>query len=337
MRWAELFAQLGEEVTIVTRYAGEDADAMVAIHAWRSAASIESFAAAHPGRPLIVLLAGTDLYRDLESHRDVVLRSLDLADLIVGLHDLVGEPLEPRHRAKLAVIYQSALPPTHAAPPLDDAFEVLVVGHLRAEKDPLRAARAARLLPAVSRIQIEHLGRAHDAEWASRAEAEMAGNPRYRWRGEVGREEIGTRLGRARLMVLSSLMEGGANVISVGARRRPARPGLGHPRLDRPARPRLRRLVSGRRRDGPGSPHDAGRDGARLPRPSRGAMRRPRAAVRPRARARGAGRSARQGDGVEGEERRLKRERPARRRGPSDGRRPSGDHPMWVVMAFCSM
>ena len=214
MRWAELFAQLGEEVTIVTRYAGEDADAMVAIHAWRSAASIESFAAAHPGRPLIVLLAGTDLYRDLESHRDVVLRSLDLADLIVGLHDLVGEPLEPRHRAKLAVIYQSALPPTHAAPPLDDAFEVLVVGHLRAEKDPLRAAKAARLLPAVSRIQIEHLGRAHDAEWASRAEAEMAGNPRYRWRGEVGREEIGTRLGRARLMVLSSLMEGGANVIS---------------------------------------------------------------------------------------------------------------------------
>ncbi len=214
MRWAELFAQLGEEVTIVTRYAGEDADAMVAIHAWRSADSIESFAAAHPGRPLIVLLAGTDLYRDLESHRDVVLRSLDLADLIVGLHDLVGEPLEPRHRAKLAVIYQSALPPTHAAPPLDDAFEVLVVGHLRAEKDPLRAAKAARLLPAVSRIKIEHLGRAHDAEWASRAEAEMAGNPRYRWRGEVGREEIGTRLGRARLMVLSSLMEGGANVIS---------------------------------------------------------------------------------------------------------------------------
>lgn len=32
-RWAKLFAQLGAEVTIVTRYAGEDADAMVAIHA----------------------------------------------------------------------------------------------------------------------------------------------------------------------------------------------------------------------------------------------------------------------------------------------------------------
>lgn len=106
-----------------------------------------------------MLLAGTDLYRDLESHRDEVLRSLDLADLVVGLHDLAGEPLEPRHRAKLAVIYQSARPPAHAARPLD-VFEVLVVGHLRAEKDPLRAAKAARLLPAVSRIKIEHFGRA---------------------------------------------------------------------------------------------------------------------------------------------------------------------------------
>lgn len=42
----------------------------------------------------------------------------------------------------------------------------------------------------------------------------MTDNPRYRWRGEVGREEIAAHLGRARLMVLSSLMEGGANVIS---------------------------------------------------------------------------------------------------------------------------
>ena len=42
----------------------------------------------------------------------------------------------------------------------------------------------------------------------------MKRNPRYVWRGDRPRAEVRRLLGRARAMVLSSLSEGGANVIS---------------------------------------------------------------------------------------------------------------------------
>lgn len=214
LRWAGLFRDLGHEVAVATQYRDEPADAMVAIHAWRSAAAIDRFAALHPHRPLVVLLAGTDLYGFLKSDPETVLASLDRADVVVGLHDLVGDALPARFREVLAVVYQSAAAPESRPVPLADGFEVLVVGHLREEKDPLRAAAAARLLPPGSRVVVEHFGGAHDAAWAARAEAEAADNPRYCWHGEVEGEVVRSRLARARAMVLSSLNEGGANVVS---------------------------------------------------------------------------------------------------------------------------
>ena len=47
-----------------------------------------------------------------------------------------------------------------------------------------------------------------------RAKAEMKVNPRYDWRGDRPRAEVRRLLGRARAMVLSSVSEGGANIIS---------------------------------------------------------------------------------------------------------------------------
>ena len=214
LRWASLFEELGHSVEIGVDYADADVDLMVALHAWRSAASIARFREHYRDRPLVVALAGTDVYRDLERHRETVLRSLDQADALVGLHDLVADALPQHVRNKVAVIYQSARPPAEPIPPRADCFEVLVVGHLRDVKDPLRAARAARLLPAGSGVRVVHLGRAHTPAWADAAEAEMAENPRYDWRGEVPGAEARHLLSRAKLMVLSSVMEGGANVIS---------------------------------------------------------------------------------------------------------------------------
>ncbi len=91
---------------------------------------------------------------------------------------------------------------------------VSVIGHLRDVKDPLRAAEAARLLPADSRVRIEQVGRAYTAEWAARARAEMVSNPRYTWRDDVPRTSVRRLLARSHAMVISSLSEGGANVIS---------------------------------------------------------------------------------------------------------------------------
>ena len=288
LRWAGLLEDLGHDVSIATAYDREQADALLAIHAWRSAASIERFARLHPHRPLVVGLAGTDVYDFLKSHRETVLRSLDLASALIGLHDLVGEALPVRFGDKVTVVYQSALPPPGglAKAPLAGHFDVLVVGHLRDEKDPLRAAEAARRLPPESRIVVEHLGRAHNSAWAERARIETAANPRYVWRGEVGGAEVRAKLSASRVMVISSIMEGGANVVSEGDRRRHAGARLGHPRLDRASRARLRRLFSDRRHAGAGRAVATDGGGARLPRPPRGAVRGTRGAVHARTRTR---------------------------------------------------
>jgi putative glycosyltransferase (TIGR04348 family) len=212
-RWARLLRELGHDVRVAPEYRDETADLMIALHAWRSAASIDRFRARHAKAPLVVALTGTDIYRNEMSEAATTLRSLDLADVLVGLHDLVPKAIPPKHRSKLVVIHQSATALARQQP-LRRVFEVLVIGHLREEKDPLRAAAAARLLPVRSCIRVVHLGGAYDHQWAQRARREMVKNPRYRWLGDVSGHAVRRALARAPLMVLSSIMEGGANVIS---------------------------------------------------------------------------------------------------------------------------
>ena len=214
VRWARILGDLGHRVDIALDYDGSPADAMVALHAWRSASSIARFRALHPGRPLIVALTGTDIYRFIDSHESVTLRSIALADRLVALHDLAGRAIPAKYRAKLHIIYQSALPLARGRTPVRRHFDVCVIGHLRDEKDSMRTAYAARLLPEDSKIRVTHLGRAHDDSWAAKARAEMARNRRYRWRGEVPGWAVRRAFAKTRLMVLSSKMEGGANVIS---------------------------------------------------------------------------------------------------------------------------
>lgn len=213
-RWAAILRALGHKVNVAVHYAGEPAEMMVALHAWRSADSIARFHALYPDRPLIVALTGTDIYRFIKSHRETTLNSIEIADRLVGLHDLAGQAIPARFRPKLHVIYQSTPPLPRKRAPSVRRFDVCVIGHLRHEKDPLRAAYAARGLPDSSRLHVTHLGRAHKEAWAEKARAEMARNRRYRWRGEVPGWAVRRALARTRLMVLSSRMEGGANVIS---------------------------------------------------------------------------------------------------------------------------
>lgn len=214
VRWARILRTLGHQVQIAVDYAGEAADLMIALHAWRSAESIEAFRSKHPQAPLIVALTGTDIYRFQSSHPDVTLRSMDMADALVCLHDLVYQAIPESFAEKLHVIYQSAPPLSRPRQPTSRFFDVCVIGHLREEKDSLRTAYAVRDLPASSRMRVIHLGKAHDNDWAQRAEEEMARNPRYLWRGEVPGWAVRKAFVKAQLMVLSSIMEGGANVIS---------------------------------------------------------------------------------------------------------------------------
>ncbi len=214
VRWARHLRDLGHRVDIAEAFDGEDADLLIAVHAWRSAESVRRFRDRRPGRPVIVGLAGTDIYRFQHSHPDETLGTMDLADRLVCLHERVDRDIPARFADKLRVVYQSAPPLSRRLAPAKRSFEVCVVGHLREEKDSLRSAYAARLLPDDSRLRVIHLGGAHNADWERAAEDEMARNPRYSWRGEVPHWQVRRLMGRARLMVLSSVMEGGANVIS---------------------------------------------------------------------------------------------------------------------------
>jgi putative glycosyltransferase (TIGR04348 family) len=213
-RWTRILRELGHEVQVATRYDGSEMDLMIALHAWRSSESVRRFRERYPNRPLIVALSGTDIYEYIDRDPEPILHSLACADRLVALQDLARERVPARFRRKVRIMHQSAPPLRSAGPAAARSFDVAVIGHLRKVKDPFRAAKAARRLPASSQIRIVHLGAAETPQWAKKARAEMKVNRRYIWRGDRPRADVRRLLGRARAMVLSSLSEGGANVIS---------------------------------------------------------------------------------------------------------------------------
>jgi len=215
-RWARLLRTLGHRVNVCVDWDGRPADVLLALHARRSHRSIAAFARAHPGRSLVVVLTGTDLYRDLPASRDAR-RSLALATRIVVLQDDAKRLLAPALRRRTRVVYQSSDAPSGTTPPRD-RFRVAVVGHLREEKDPFRAVQALAALPPARRIEVVQIGDAMTPAMAREAHAWMRREPRYRW---IGGRAHGVALGwiaRSHLLVVSSVMEGGANVICEAAR-----------------------------------------------------------------------------------------------------------------------
>src|SRR5215468_6256003 len=82
-RWAQMLRDRFR-IIVQTDWDGAAVDAMVALHAKRSAESIARFRGRVPSGRLGVVLSGTDLYRDLPASAEAA-RSLDLADRIVVL------------------------------------------------------------------------------------------------------------------------------------------------------------------------------------------------------------------------------------------------------------
>ncbi|MDO9467294.1 MAG: selenoneine biosynthesis selenosugar synthase SenB, partial [Thiobacillus sp.] len=210
-RWARFLREAGHTVRAQVEWDGRSADLMLALHARRSFASIRAFAERYPSRPLLLALTGTDLYRDIHENRDAQ-QALELAHLLIVLQDRGADELPAHLVARTRVVYQSS-PDVARLRASPRSFEVLVIGHLRAEKDPFRAALATAYLSEHSLIQVTHLGRALDKDMADTAELAQIKLPRWHWAGDVPHKTVLKRLARAQLMVISSVMEGGANVI----------------------------------------------------------------------------------------------------------------------------
>ena len=213
-RWTSILKSLGHQVTVMERFRRQPTDLMIALNAYRSAASIRAFRETLPKCPLVVVLGGTDVYHFLESAPEPTMRSIELADQLVAMSSLTGRFLPVQVRKKLSVIYESARPLASGRQPSIRHFNVCVIGHLRTEKDPMRTALAVRNLPEESRIRVSHYGHALGKEWRKIARVESNHNPRYRWLGEVPHWQVRRTLARCQIMVLSSIVEGGPNVLS---------------------------------------------------------------------------------------------------------------------------
>ena len=186
-------------------------DVMLALHARRSADAVAAWHAQRGPRGLGLTLTGTDLYRDI-AHDAQAQQSLALAHSLVVLNPLGTRQVPPQHQTKTRVIVQSTAS-RQTLRKTTRHLRVVMVGHLRDEKDPLTLMAAARLLPADCGILIDHIGAPLDAALGQAAQATQAQYPHYRWLGALPHRQTLQRIQRAHLLVHTSRMEGGAHVL----------------------------------------------------------------------------------------------------------------------------
>jgi putative glycosyltransferase (TIGR04348 family) len=205
LRWAAFLRAAGHRVTVATKDLSSDADLMLALHARKSHESILDFWRHNPSKPIVVALTGTDVYRDIHLSGEAQ-ESLERADRLIVLQPRAADELAPRLREKVRVVVQSSST-TYRHKPVKEKFRICVIGHLRDEKDPLLTVAALRFLskPALEVLQI---GALLDPKLKPQTK-----DRRYRWLGGVTHARALKLLASSHAMVISSRMEGGANVV----------------------------------------------------------------------------------------------------------------------------
>lgn len=215
-RWQQLLGSRFQTIVQNADSIADDmlgsADLLIALHARRAAQPVARFRKLHEHRPILLVMTGTDLYRDLGVNLETR-ASIDTADALAVLQEDAIRYLPEDARAKTHVIYQSAksLSP---AKKMAGKLNCIVVGHLRQEKSPETVFRLAALLPHGAPIRVLHLGSGLDADLARRASQLSATNTHYQWRGGLPHGLTRAAIKRAHLLIHPSLMEGGANVIA---------------------------------------------------------------------------------------------------------------------------
>lgn len=209
-RWARMLAH-DYRVRVVQHWDGGADDLMIALHARRSADSIQAWARQLAQRPLVVALTGTDLYRDISTDASAQ-KSLALADRLLVLQELAPRSLPEVVCHKAVVCFQSCTA-RQRHNKTGRHLRALAVGHLRDEKDPATFFEAARLLADRHDILLDHIGAPLDVSLAAQARRLMKQQPRYRWLGGLPHAATRARIQRAHVLVHMSRMEGGAHVV----------------------------------------------------------------------------------------------------------------------------
>lgn len=193
--------------------ATDRAVALVALHARRSRAAIERWKNARPDAALIVTLTGTDLYKDLPAGDPAALASLGEADEVIVLQGDAVRHLPLSAQRKVSVVYQSARTLRRWPGKRSDRLHCVLVGHLRAEKDPATAFAAWRRLPRDLPATLTVIGAALDPALGRAARDAAMADPRVQWLGPRPHAWTRQAIKRAHLLLCPSLMEGGANVV----------------------------------------------------------------------------------------------------------------------------
>jgi putative glycosyltransferase (TIGR04348 family) len=215
-RWRAFLRSLGHRVRVGTDWNGGEDDMLLALHAYKSYPSIARFRQQRPDAPLVLALTGTDIYRDIREHAEAK-QALGMATRLIVLQEAGLNELTPALRKKTRIVYQSSDTRLRHAP-VKDRFRVTVIGHLRGEKDPFRAARALTHIVPSAPIELLQIGGALDPQMQAECAMWTSREPRYRWLGSVSHRQAMRWLSRSHLLVVSSVMEGGANVICEAAR-----------------------------------------------------------------------------------------------------------------------
>jgi putative glycosyltransferase (TIGR04348 family) len=199
-------------VRIVQRWDGSDQDhVMIALHARRSYASIADWHVRHGMRGLVVVLTGTDLYRDIQSDPEAQ-QSLRWAHTLVVLQTEGLQAVPKEFQPKVVVAFQSTTT-RKTLPKTTRHLRAIMVGHLRPEKSPRTFFKAASVLAEYSDIHLQHVGGEHDAALARDAHETAAVCPQYAFLGARPHEVTRRLIQRAHVLVHPSVMEGGAHVV----------------------------------------------------------------------------------------------------------------------------
>jgi putative glycosyltransferase (TIGR04348 family) len=209
-RWQHMLSS-DYHVEIMLQWDGKPYDAMLALHARRSADSIAQWAAKFPAKPIVLALTGTDLYRDIAVD-PLAQQSLKLAHRLVVLQDMGLKSLPLEYQSKCQVIFQST-PRRQPVQKTTQKLRALMVGHLRSEKSPETYFATARALAHRPDIVLEHIGAPLDADLGEQARQLASEVPNYRYLGEQTHAATRARIARAHVLVHPSRMEGGAHVV----------------------------------------------------------------------------------------------------------------------------
>jgi putative glycosyltransferase (TIGR04348 family) len=212
-RIAGILEEQGHEVRVSHGWDGGAAEILLVLHAVKGAEAARRFLEEYPEGKVLVLLTGTDLYRDLPEGSLEGLQTLARADRLVVMTELGVQSIPEEFHHKTVVVPNSLEMPVVEGARDASVFGISVVGHLRAVKNPFLAVEVLARHPEWREARVWQVGAALDEEMSAQAKQWEAREPRYRWLGGLPREEGLSWMKKSALTVNSSWMEGGASAV----------------------------------------------------------------------------------------------------------------------------